>query len=368
MSSEFSEFFGACRDAMLIVTPSGQIIQANAPAEVLFGFKGDQLAGQSARRLFPGQSLGLRPEQGGPGVDIQGVDIQGVDTQRCCELVGQRADASQFPAEVQVIPVTTAQGPAAVLAIRDITEQQRAAFVLELGLDVLHAADREREALLGHLIRAQEDERARIAAAIHDDTIQVLTAASLQAGQLRLRLRDPGPLQILARLERTLTLSMARLRQLIFDLRPVVADNGGVTATLRAYLDDMHADTGITYHLDDTRTAQATVSANTIIYRTAREALTNVRKHAQARTVRVQLLDVAHGLLARITDDGIGYSPADVEDRAGHLGLILMRERVQTAGGWCRIESAPGAGTTVEFWVPLTIPAGQRKTGNGRAA
>ena len=358
MNGEFSQFFEACRDAMLIVTLSGQIIQANAPAEALFGFKGDQLTGQSARRLFPGQSLGLRPARGGPGID----------TQRCCELVGQRADASQFPAEVQVIPVTTAQGPAAVLAIRDITEQQRAAFVLELGLDVLHAADREREALLGHLIRAQEDERARIAAAIHDDTIQVLTAASLQAGQLRLRLRDPGPLQILARLERTLTLSMARLRQLIFDLRPVVADNGGVAATLRAYLEDMHADTGITYRLDDTRTAQATVSANTIIYRTAREALTNVRKHAQAATVRVQLLDVAHGLLARITDDGVGYSPADVEDRAGHLGLILMRERVQTAGGWCRIESAPGAGTTVEFWVPLTIPATRRKTGDGRAA
>jgi len=358
MSGEFSEFFAACRDAMLVVTPSGQIIQANAPAAALFGFEGDQLAGQPARRLFPGQSLGLRPARGGPGVH----------TARCAELVGQRADASQFPAAVQVIAVTTGQGPAAVLCVRDLTEQQRAAFVLELGLDVLHAADREREALLGHLIRAQEDERARIAAAIHDDTIQVLAAASLQAGQLRLRLRDPAHLQVLARLERTLTLSMARLRQLIFDLRPVVADNGSVAATLRAYLEDMRADTGITYRLDDTRTAQATVSANTVIYRTAREALTNVRKHARAATVRVHLADVAHGLLARITDDGVGYSPADVEDRAGHLGLILMRERVQTVGGWCRIESAPGAGTTVEFWVPLTIPTGRHKTSDGRAA
>src|SRR5215472_14239347 len=339
MSGEFSEFFAACRDAMLVVTPSGQIIQANAPAAALFGFEGDQLAGQPARRLFPGQSLGLRPARGGPGVH----------TARCAELVGQRADASQFPAAVQVIAVTTGQGPAAVLCVRDLTEQQRAAFVLELGLDVLHAADREREALLGHLIRAQEDERARIAAAIHDDTIQVLAAASLQAGQLRLRLRDPAHLQVLARLERTLTLSMARLRQLIFDLRPVVADNGSVAATLRAYLEDMRADTGITYRL-------------------AREALTNVRKHARAATVRVHLADVAHGLLARITDDGVGYSPADVEDRAGHLGLILMRERVQTVGGWCRIESAPGAGTTVEFWVPLTIPTGRHKTSDGRAA
>src|SRR5215467_12786572 len=142
MSGEFSEFFGACRDAMLVVTPSGQILQANAPAAALFGYAGDQLAGTQARRLFPGQSLGLRPPRGGAG--------PGTGTQRCAELVGQRADASQFPAEVQVIPVTTERGPAAVLSVRDITTQQRAAFVLELGLDVLHAADREREALLGH--------------------------------------------------------------------------------------------------------------------------------------------------------------------------------------------------------------------------
>src|SRR5262249_60299128 len=105
---------------------------------------------------------------------------------------GPGARPREFPAEVQVIQVTTGDGPAAVLSIRDITERQRAQFVLELGLDVLHAADREREALLGHLIRAQEDERARIAAGIHDDTIQVLTAASLPVQQLRRRLPAPA--------------------------------------------------------------------------------------------------------------------------------------------------------------------------------
>ena len=72
MSDEFSEFFEACRDAMLVVTPSAQIIQANAQAEALFGYEGDQLAGTSARRLFPGQSLRLRPARGGPGAETRG--------------------------------------------------------------------------------------------------------------------------------------------------------------------------------------------------------------------------------------------------------------------------------------------------------
>ena len=68
--------------------------------------------------------------------------------------------------------------------------------------------------------------------------------------------------------------------------------------------------------------------------------------------MRVQLADLDNGCLVRITDDGIGYDPAQVENRPGHLGLVLMCERPQITGGWCRIESAPGAGTAVEFWVP----------------
>ena len=64
-----------------------------------------------------------------------------------------------------------------------------------------------------------------------------------------------------------------------------------------------------------------------LIYRIAREALTNVRKHARATTVRVELADLCDGCLVRINDDGVGYDPADVENRPGHLGLVLMRER-----------------------------------------
>jgi len=105
-----------------------------------------------------------------------------------------------------------------------------------------------------------------------------------------------------------------------------------------------------------------------LIYRIVREALLNVRKHARARTVRVQLRDVSDGYLVRIVDDGVGYSPAEVEDRPGHLGLTLMQERAHAGGGWCRIESMPGGGTTVEFWVPLQVPPHQPELGRDLAA
>jgi signal transduction histidine kinase len=181
--------------------------------------------------------------------------------------------------------------------------------------------------------------------------------------KLSLRLHEPGQLQLLQRVDQTLRLSIGRLRQLIFDLRPAVSDNRSLNAALRAVLEQIRVDTGIAYQLEDCRGAQAPADANMVIYLTAREALVNVAKHAHAITVRVQLVDIGHGLQVKITDDGVGCSPPQVKDHGGHLGLILMRERVATAGGWCRIESTPGVGTTVEFWIPLaTHPDSPEKT------
>jgi signal transduction histidine kinase len=105
-----------------------------------------------------------------------------------------------------------------------------------------------------------------------------------------------------------------------------------------------------------------------LIYRTTLEALANVRKHARATMVRVQFLEVSDGCLARIVDDGVGYNPAEVEASPGHLGMTLIRERAQVAGGWSRIESTPGEGTTVEFWIPFDEPPYQPEAGRERAA
>jgi PAS domain S-box-containing protein len=357
MKTQFHQFFEACPEAMLVVDPSGVISEANPSADALFGYRHGQLRGRPAEALFPGQSFAHKLPRGGQGTQAQQLD-----------LVGTRSDQSQFPARIDVIPIQGAQKTVTVVSITDITRQQRAEFALGLGLNALGSADRDREDLLGHLIRAQEEERRRIAAGIHDDTIQMLTAANLALQQLRLRLRDPEHVGILDRLASTLSLSMARLRQLIFDLRPTGMGDGSITAALRAYLEEMRSENGITYQYEDSRTARAPASTNMLIYRVVREALLNVRKHARARTVRVQLQDISDGFLVRIVDDGVGYSPAEVEDRPGHLGLILMRERVQAAGGWCRIESMPGGGTTVEFWVPLQAPPHQSELERDRAA
>jgi PAS domain S-box-containing protein len=339
------------------VDSQGKVIAANAQATSLFGYDEREITNMPVKELFPGQQLTVPRQRSGGGDQAS----------RYLEVVGTRSDSSRFPAVVVRMPVLIDNVAAAVLTIRVMAESQSAQYVLSRGLETLIWEGQDRQALLRRLIRTREEERARIAADIHDDVIQVISAASLRAQQLGLQLRDPVARQTLGKLQETLTLSLDRLRRLIFDLRPPELEEGRLGAALRAYLEAMRSDTGIAYQLDDKMAVQAPETVALLIYRNTREALTNVRKHAHAGTVTVELLDVEDGCLVRVVDDGVGYDPSEVEARPGHLGLVLIKERAELAGGWCRIESSPGTGTTVEFWVPFAESFAEPGAGRGRA-
>ena len=89
------------------------------------------------------------------------------------------------------------------------------------------------------------------------------------------------------------------------------------------------------------------------MHRQVSEALTNIEKHAQATRVRVELKSENDGIYGAITDNGTGFIVSERDRLPGHLGLLALSERPLLAGGWGKIRSEPGAGTIVEFWVPL---------------
>jgi signal transduction histidine kinase len=90
-----------------------------------------------------------------------------------------------------------------------------------------------------------------------------------------------------------------------------------------------------------------------ILFRIAQEALANVRKHADASRVDIEVSERDGGIILHVRDDGRGFDPATERPVPGHLGMSAMPERAELAGGWCRVQSAPGEGTAVECWLPI---------------
>lgn len=237
-------------------------------------------------------------------------------------------------------PIRTGSFRGVLVILTDISERRQ-----------LEARLRE---LLKRMTMAQEEERQRIAADIHDDSIQVLAAVNLRMHRLRARLADDRQLQMLADVEETLRLATGRLRSLVFDLRPPALDlNGGLPDAIRQYMETTWTDSDLQYDVRGHAVPAMRAEKQLILYRIAQEALINVGKHAQALRVDVDVEEVDQGVRVRVRDDGTGFDASRVSSVPGHLGITSMRERAELAGGWWRSESAVGQGSLVEFWVPL---------------
>ncbi|HXF56282.1 MAG TPA: PAS domain-containing protein [Actinomycetota bacterium] len=157
----------------------------------------------------------------------------------------------------------------------DITDRKRAEEALRETYDRLRKADDQRRQLLIRLVEAQEEERRRVAVDIHDDTLQTLAAVAMRLGTLRRGLRDPEQESALARLEQTVQLAMARLRHLLFDLRPPPLDRGDLAGALAEHLARLREDAGVDGELEDRLGRALPPEVLVTAYRIAREALAN---------------------------------------------------------------------------------------------
>lgn len=332
-------------DAIVVVDKQGRIVLVNKQTERLFDFDRDELLGEPIEVLLPTRSH----EQHVESRDAYLAKPMPRTMAAELEPTGRRRDGSEFPVDISLSSIDIKKGRLVVAFIRDVTERRaRASKVRGVA---------ERRAMLEHFVSAAEDERRRIAGDIHDDSIQVISAAAIYLQILRSSLTDPEQRNQLTQLEQTIELSISRLRHLIFELRPPTLDNEGLSAALRAYLVQADNETSIAHHLDDHLTSQPPENTRLILYRISQEVLTNARKHAEAENVTVKLGRQHNGYHVRIEDDGIGFIPDLVSDHPGHLGLAAIRERAELANGWLRVDSSVGQGTKIEFWIPEDTPA-----------
>jgi two-component system sensor histidine kinase UhpB len=236
----------------------------------------------------------------------------------------------------------------------DITSRKMDEDERRRSAEQVQSLDRQRRELLGRLVTAQEAERRRIAADIHDDTIQVLAALSIRLDILSNVHPDLREDEQFLALRASVVDASARLRHLMFELHPRDLERAGIVATIRAHLFELgRSPEAPEYELRSSLSHEPSRNIQTFLYRILQEAIVNTRKHSRASLVTVTLEEGDGGFLARVEDDGSGFDvEAAREAQSGGFGLRSMRERAELAGGWWRIDSTPGRSTTIEAWLP----------------
>jgi len=234
-----------------------------------------------------------------------------------------------------------------------------------LAEEALRESETRRGRVLAEMLRAEEAERARIATELHDDTIQVMTAALFTLDRVPRAIRAGDAqraLETLGTLRRTLVTAVERTRRMTFELRPPLLEAHGLRIAVRDLADEAAREGGFEVDLHAT-VDRYPFAIEDLVYRTVQEALSNVRKHAQASKVAIALHERNGSLTGWVRDDGRGFDIERALDRRRmrmHVGLDAMRERVHLAGGRLDIRSEKAAGTSVEFAVPLPLPRSSR--------
>lgn len=278
------------------------------------------------------------------------------------------------------LPLAVASQPVAVLGLwsaepRLFDERLRAQLTglagnVSFALDGFAASARlarlaqQRSELLRRVVAAQEEERARIAGDVHDDSVQALAAVDLRLGLLARRVQEVAPdlVPSVVQLQETVSSVSTGLRNLLFDLeRPdTESDFDEALREAAGHLFEHSAvrwSVSVEQHESGQEPSLRLADAVHLqALRIAKEALTNVRKHARASSVRVVVREVDDGVEVSVTDDGVGPGPGALTSAPGHRGVATMRDRAELVGGWCRVEPATGEGTTVRFWVPRESP------------
>ncbi|MGW7176642.1 PAS domain-containing sensor histidine kinase [Streptomyces xanthophaeus] len=323
---------------IFMLDPQGYIISWNAGAERIKGYSAEDILGQHFSVFYPPEDQ----SSGKPQWELETAVAEGRLEDEGWRV---RRDGSRFWANVVITALRDEKGVLQGFGkvTRDMSERRAAQHALT-----------ERRRLFDHLVQAQETERRRIAWDVHDDSIQAMVAVGMRLELLAERVPASQSAE-LQRLDVSVREAIGRLRSLTFRLHPPGIDRHGLAEGLSSHLDDVVGSWGTAYTFEHRLDHEPTPETGITIFRIVQEALLNVHKHARANRVEVRVTSADGGILTRVMDDGTG-APMSQSGARDHFGVIEMRERAETAGGWWSMHSRPGTGTTVEFWVPNPLP------------
>jgi two-component system sensor histidine kinase DevS len=304
-----------------MVNDGAVIVYGNSLLEQLSGYSAAELIGKSVEELVPERFRNSHVHQRSAFIREPRARPMGAKLQ----ISMRRKDGSEFPADISLSPLRTAEGLNIVAAVRDASERQRLALL---------------------------DERERIAKELHDGVIQGLYAVgmTLQAIQSR---ADAEPVR--TRLEgaiESIDAAIRDLRNYIFGLRPGILADRQLDQALRELAQEFEERSGVVTAVDvDPTMAAHFASSSTQLIQMAREALSNVARHAQASTCRLSLVSRDGQAVLEIDDDGRGFDSEPT--RKGGMGLANLRDRARAMGGEVHVNSSAGEGSTIQIRLPV---------------
>lgn len=205
--------------------------------------------------------------------------------------------------------------------------------------------------LCTHLQDDAEKEKHELARRLHDDLGGLLTAAKMDLSWLQSRVEDATFRDRLARLGNVLDEAMDLKRRVVEELRPSLLDHFGLPTALRAHVESACSKAGLECDVALDETVESLPRATAIaLFRVVEEGLDNIVRHANAKHVRIKLLNEGASHVIRLSDDGLGLDLSD-PSRSRH-GLAGMRHRIEALGGEFTIESGAQQGTTLTISVP----------------
>jgi two-component system sensor histidine kinase UhpB len=240
---------------------------------------------------------------------------------------------------------------------RQVEEVEPFVFECYSPYEMAHRGMREANSALRRINERREEEIKRLAHELHDEAGQMLAAVYLAldavAGDVapeghgrfqtvRARLRDVE----------------VQLRRISHEMRPLMLDDLGLVPALRFLGEGVAKRSGLAVRVEASADERMHPAVETALYRCAQEALTNVVRHARAARVTLRLERRADRVAMIVSDDGVGFDPRTLHDRGGHtgLGIIGIRERVESLAGTVEIRSDAATGTDLTIDIPLRSP------------
>jgi PAS domain S-box-containing protein len=329
-------------DAIISIDDAHRVVLFNPAAERMFGVTADAAIGTNIERFLPVRYREAHRAHVSSFADTN-VTRRAMGALR--PLMAIRADGSEFPIEASISQVATPAGHTLTVILRDVSERVRAEEMLTGYTRELEQSRADLRALSAKLRDMRETERAHIAREVHDRLGQSLTALSLGLERLYQDLEHAGPTAIaLARRESKSLAALVqdaikRTRRLASELHPAVLDHLGLAAAVEWQVQDFATRTGLVCHVDVDAALEVPRDVELPFFRVLQEALTNIVRHAEARTAIVALRIEDQGLQLVVEDDGRGVMEKSAQSPG--LGLVGMRERLVDFGGIVTITDRP---------------------------